>query len=659
MKRILLFLLLIYGYQKDIRSEVRLPQIFADSMVLQRDKDIVIWGWADVNEKVVVRFRKQERTTYADKDGKWKISFSPESAQPKGDILSITGKNSIAIKDVLVGDVWICSGQSNMEWPVKLSSNADEEIRAANFTAIRHFYLPKNASGTPLDDVGKTAWQTATSGNVEAFTAVGYYFAREIHLDQKIPIGIINTSWGGTDVETWISAAGFKSDDMFSKSIGTLPILNVDSLQRVRETAVKKNIEKLQPKFPQDSDLQLWKDKTFDDSRWPQMKLPGNWEQQQLSDVDGVVWFRRKFDLTGAEAGRPVELHLGKIDDSDETYVNGVLVGKTELKAGEKRIYNIPCGLLIDGSNSIAVRVTDVWGGGGFYGDETDMKLVINQVDSKKLDGLWSFQVEKISPQSYNVSPNHYPSLLYNGMIHPLINLPIKGVIWYQGENNAGRAHEYRRSFPLLISDWRNQWNQGDFPFYFVQLSSFIAGGGNSKKGSSWAELREAQAMTLNNMPQTGMAVTVDIGETNDIHPKNKQDVGKRLAANALHFTYQKNGSYRGPVYQVMHIKENKATLLFSQTGSGLMTKNDTYGYVKGFEIAGEDKIFYYARAFVDGHRIVLEADEVKKPVAVRYGWADDASDANLYNKEGFPAEPFRTDNWKGITEAGTYNVIR
>jgi sialate O-acetylesterase len=374
-----------------------------------------------------------------------------------------------------------------------------------------------------------------------------------------------------------------------------------------------------------------------------------------LGDMDGVVWFRKTINLSAEDAGKSATLELAMIDDNDVTYVNGAKVGATN-SYNAKRNYSIPAGVLKEGKNVIAVRVEDTGGGGGVYGDSSDMKLTIGN-HTLPLYGDWLFGVEAIAGDAASVGPNSYPTLLFNAMINPLIPYTIEGAIWYQGEANAGRAYQYRKAFPLMITDWRKHWNEGDFPFYFVQLASWNADNGNSAKGSSWAELREAQNKTLS-LPNTGMAVTTDIGNAVDIHPKNKQEVGKRLAAIALHNVYEKNIVYSGPVYQSMQTDGNKIILSYTNTGSGLMVK-DKYGYIKGFEIAGADKQFHYAKAYINGDKVVVLNDSVNAPVAVRFGWADDAGDDNLYNKEGFPASPFRTDEWKGITEDDKFSIVQ
>jgi len=470
----------------------------------------------------------------------------------------------------------------------------------------------------------------------------------------KVPIGLINTSCGGTNIETWISKKAFQESDEFKTMINGMPHMNLDSLAHAKETNYMNKVKNIQSHYEEDpAIIQSWKELSFDDSNWPSMNVPGIWEYQALSDFDGVVWYRKTIYLSEEFAGKEALLELAMINDSDDSYVNGLKVGKMSISFKEKRRYIIPAGVLKKGKNVIAVRVEDIGGSGGIYGDSTDLKLSIPS-SSISLEGKWLFQVESIIKTS-GISPNAYPSLLFNSMVSPLISYGIKGVIWYQGESNADRAFQYRKSFPLLINDWRQQWGLGDFPFYFVQLSSYDPTGNKNNKGSKWAELREAQTLTLS-LPNTGMAITTDIGNSNDIHPRNKQDVGKRLAAIALNKSYNENIVYNGPVYKSIKMEGNKIIISFNNTGSGLVAK-DKYGYIKGFEIAGADKKFQYAKAYFAGSNVVVYTDNIVSPSAVRYGWADDAGECNLYNKEGFPAAPFRTDNWRGITENEKYKI--
>ncbi len=626
-------------------AAVRLPHIITDSMVIQRNKPIIIWGWADPREKITVQFKGRSKKATADKDGNWKVTLQPEAAGGPFQLVVI-GKNTITVNDILVGEVWVCSGQSNMEWTVRNANDPEEEMKHGNFPQIRQFLVKQAISAKPEADVEAGNWKPCTPTNVGDFTAVGYFFARELYKELKVPIGLINTSWGGTHSETWTSREAFQQSPEFKEMIASMPAVDFQELARQHNEKQMKRLKDLNIVLPA-KDVEHWKASDFDDSNWNTMTLPGLWEDQGLSGLDGVVWFRRGINVEATDVGKEAILEIGLVDDSDEVFVNGVGVGVTKNRYNEKRKYTIPAEVIKAGMNIIAVRVEDTGGGGGIYGDAKDMKITTSSGHTQSLAGKWSYSVENIASSSA-VGPNSFPTLLFNAMINPIVNAGIAGVLWYQGEANAGRAYQYRTAFPLMIQDWRNHWKQGDFPFYFVQLASYNANHGTSEKGSEWAELREAQSMTLK-LPHTGMAVTTDIGEANDIHPRNKQDVGKRLAAIALHNDYGKSNIDGGPVYKSMKIEGNKIRLSFDKVGAGLMVK-DKYGYLKGFEIAGGDHKFYYAKAWIEGNDVIVSADQVTSPAAARFAWADNPEDANLYNKEGFPASPFRTDTWTGIT---------
>lgn len=632
-------------------ADVRLPGIFGDNMVLQRDRPVMIWGWSNPGENITVRLDRQTKKIRAGKDGKWKLSLDP---MPAGGPFQMTvqGKNTITINNILFGEVWICSGQSNMEWRVQNSNDPEKEIAAANYPRIRHIKVPNTVALEPQQDIGEAEWQVCSPETVGQFTAVGYFFARELVNELDVPVGLINSSWGGTHVETWTSREAFEGSDEFRSMIASLPKINLDSIRNERAEQVVRNIENLQGPLNQAREnAGRWKDREFPDASWPKMELPSLWERKALGNMDGVVWFRKNFSVASGDAGQSAVLNLGPIDDADKTFVNGVKVGETN-DYSKARSYPIPAGVLKEGANIVAVRVTDTGGGGGIYGSADNLNISFGN-KNQPLAGPWSYQVESVVKTDGNISPNQFPTLLYNAMIHPLIPYTIRGALWYQGESNAGRAVQYRKAFPLMIEDWRKRWNQGDFPFYFVQLATFRAANGDSNKGSAWAELREAQTMTLS-LPNTGMAVTTDIGDPDDIHPRNKQDVGHRLAAIALHDIFDKDIVAGGPVYDDVKKEGNKMVVSFTNTGSGLMVR-DKYGYVTGFEVAGADGKFYYAQAEIDGNNVVVHHKDVRDPVAVRYGWADDASDANLYNKEGFPAGPFRTDDWKASTDGKAF----
>ena len=660
MKKSIFFSLCLFAFLSGF-GNVRVSKIFSDHMVLQRNKPIPVWGRADPNENVVVEFNRQSKSVMADSSGKWMVHLDPEKEGGPFKLIIRAG-NKLTFRDVMVGEVWICSGQSNMEFMVKSVAHAEAEMADANYPQIRHFTVPKDVSAFPKDELTEGHWDVCSPETVGDFTAVGYFFAREIFNEIKIPIGLINASWGGTVVETWTSKNALERSDDFKDFITAISLIKQDSLLEAKKRAWEKNlsqvtkkIESLQGSVNNFNDADQWMKADYDASNWPQMKLPGLWEKQVkgLKYLDGLVWFRKDVTLDSEEEGKPAIIHLAKIDDNDRTYINGVLVG-SDFVWNKKRIYNVPGNVLKSGKNVVAVRVEDGGGGGGIYGNSNDMKIIVNQ-KIISLAGEWSFKVDSMSTKIQGLEPNDFPCLLYNAMINPITSYAMQGVIWYQGESNASRAFQYRRAFPMLIRDWRDHWATGDFPFYFVQLASFNEDNGNSKNGSTWAELREAQLMTLS-LPNTGMAVTTDIGDSADIHPRNKQEVGKRLAAVALKNVYGKNIGCCSPLYKSMEVKGNRIVLSFSNAGSGLMA-NDKYGYLKGFEIAGADSIFHFAKAFIEGEEVIVSCDSVNAPVAVRYGWADDAGEDNLYNKDGYPASPFRTDRWKGITEEEKYSV--
>jgi sialate O-acetylesterase len=506
-----IFLVVLFVVAKlALMADVTLPRIFGDNMVLQRGNPISIWGWAAKGEKLTIQFHQQKKQAKADKSGKWQVYLEPEMAGGPYQ-LSIKGKNLVTFENILVGEVWICSGQSNMEMPIAGWGKIDhfqEEIANASYPQIRQFKVPNTVSTSLKDDVTGGQWDICSPSTAGNFSATAYFFAREIYQRLKIPIGLINTSWGGTQSEAWTSKKAFEQSEYFEPIATAMNHGNVDSILQERKARVLKNIQRAQDgKYTGPANTNNWNSTSFDDSKWPEMKLPNVWEDQGLDGFDGEIWFRKTIAINKEDAGKPAILELAKIDDIDESYINGVRVGSIATW-DELRKYNIAADILKEGKNIISVKVIDNGGGGGIYGEAADMKLTIgNQV--VPLDENWKFQVAAISPSSsQGMGPNDYPSLLFNAMINPLLPYTIQGAIWYQGEANAGRAYEYRKEFPLMIEDWRKQWNKGNFPFIFVQLSTFGKADANSNTGSTWAELREAQAMTLS-LPHTGMAVTL------------------------------------------------------------------------------------------------------------------------------------------------------
>jgi sialate O-acetylesterase len=618
-------------------ASITLPKIFTSNMVLQRDKPLIIWGWAEKNEPITISFHGQKVKSVTDAKGNWSVVLK---AAPVGGPFNMTieGKNKITLSNILLGDVYICSGQSNMEWILRNANNATAEISESSYPKIRLFTVPKATSYAPASDLPGGEWLECNPTTSGDFSAVAYFFARKLNKDLNIPIGLIHSSWGGTNVQAWLSwdvmgkKDGYKSTD-FTK------------LQTDQENIKAKTEQFNQALKNEKGEAEKW----FEPGKatgWKHIEMPKIWEQTEIGNADGIVWFQKEFNLPAGMEGKSITLHLGPIDDKDQTWVNGQSVGSTD-KYNDERIYKVDASVLKPGKNTIIIKVTDTGGGGGLYGKPED--LFMEAGDQKiSLSGDWTYKASAINTDFgiQNNGPNDFPSQLYNAMIAPIIRYALKGGIWYQGEANAGEAYKYRELFPAMINDWRAKW-KSDFPFFWVQLANFMAANAQPVE-SDWAELREAQSMTLK-LPKTGQAVIIDIGNPDDIHPRNKQDVGYRLALAAEKVAYGKNIVYSGPVYRSMKIEGNKIILTFSDIGSGLVTK-DKSATVKSIAIAGADKKFVWANATIKGNTVIVSSSDVAKPVAVRYAWANNPIDANLYNKEGLPASPFRTDSWPGIT---------
>ncbi len=529
-----------------------------------------------------------------------------------------------------------------MEFGLNNVINAGQEIAASTLPDIRLLNVPKNMQSKEQFDLEPCEWTACNPQTSPLFTAVGYFFGKELQPEIGVPVGLIHTSWGGTDIETWTSwETAVKTNDTYKKYAG-----------KDQEKAMgysMDNIRLYKEALKKDKGLvQKWYVPAYKTKGWKTMAVPKVWEAE-LANEDGIVWFRKTIDLPAGVTGKKARINLGAVDDEDLTYVNGVKVGEMNFWM-PNRSYEIPAGVLKGGNNVIAVRITDTGGLGGILGKAEEVYL---EIDGQRysLAGDWVYKPSVVTSmyKVSGISPNSFSSLLYNGMVHPLIGYGIKGVIWYQGENNAGRAYQYRTLFPAMINDWRQQWGY-EFPFLWVQLANFMAVE-DQPKDSDWAELREAQNMTLS-LPKTGQAVITDIGEAFDIHPKNKQEVGKRLAKAALQVAYGQPVLGEGPVYKSMKVEGEKVILTFGNVGDGLTTSDrNRYGYVNGFSIAGADRKFVWAKAYIDGNKVVVFSEKVPNPVAVRYGWSNNPYDDNLVNSAGLLASPFRTDQWKGITE--------
>jgi sialate O-acetylesterase len=609
-------------------------------MIIQRDIPAKLWGWAEKGETVTLTFNGQTVKVKTGKDGIWNAQLK---AMPYGGPYEMTvrGKtNTITLKNILIGDVWVCSGQSNMEWILYNANRGQEEIKNADYPNIRLLTINKAVSNVPLQNADSEGWEICSPKTADDFSAVGYFFGRELYKNLNIPIGLINTSWGGTVVETWTSIPSMQPFTEYKKKLDELQSPSFVQKLGKREKADINQLLKTEPGI-----LEKWYLPETDFSPWKTTAVPGDWSRINING-DGVVWYRKEFTLSEEQAQGAITNAIGGIYDWDETYLNGRLIGRTHEYSADRQYTVCPEGLK-SGKNLLVVKVVNTGGSAGFY-HQADKIYCQTNGSRISLAGEWQYRPSTIITADETVGPNDYPALLYNAMIAPLIPFPIKGAIWYQGESNADEAYKYRSLFPAMITDWRKAWNQPDFPFYFVQLANFMdppAQPGNS----AWAELREAQHLTLK-LPHTGEAVIIDIGDAKDIHPRNKQDVGYRLALNALAKTYNKDVEYSGPEYRSLQIKGNQVILSFDHSEKGLIAKG-RYGYLHGFSIAGADRKFVWAQARIEGNTVIVGSEEVKNPVAVRYAWATNPEDANLYNAEGLPASPFRTDDWKLTTQ--------
>lgn len=634
-----------------LSAKINLPPIFSDNMVLQRNTETPIWGTAKAmkNVKIITSWDNQTYTTKADDEGHWQIKVkTPEAGGPYN--ISISDGTEIKLNNILIGEVWLCSGQSNMDMPLdgwERINNYEQEVKSADYPQIRLIDIKDTASNQPLCDVNSTGWNVCQPSTIANFSAVAYFFGRDIHEFLHVPVGLIIASWGGTVAEAWTSSESLEYMPDFKEAVNEIKNLSDEEAILLYERRMNEWMQKvIATDAGFNGEKAIWAEQTFTDTEWNEMTLPGYFERQ-TGNFDGVVWFRKTVKIPGNWKNQELELALGAIDDNDISYFNGYRIGETN-NHNQKRIYKIPANLVTENEATITVRVEDTGGDGGFHGNAEDIYIkkaigensaIISLADNWKYKAAVDYTKIDSRPQHPLNNPNR-PSVLFNGMIHPLVPYAIQGAIWYQGESNELRPYQYRELFPLMIRDWRKQWDR-DFPFYFVQLANF-RNLQTQPSESGWAELREAQLLTLQ-LDNTGMAVAIDIGDAYDIHPKNKQEVGRRLALNAIAKTYGEKLCYSGPVYQSHVIEGDKIRIRFQHTQGGLKAENNK---VRGFSIAGPDHQFHWADAVIDKDEIVVSSPEVAFPVAVRYGWADNP-DCNLYNGENLPASPFRTDDWR------------
>ena len=618
-------------------SDISLSSILSDGMVIQRGNKTKIYGKAQKNKKIKVKFLNEIYETYSDREGKWQVKLN--YLQPGGPYdMVIISENEIRIKDILIGDVWLCSGQSNMELPIeRVMDLYQEEVSEYSNSNIRQFLASKNYNFQgPQEDLEYGAWKSATGDAVLEFSAVGYFFAKELYKRYKVPIGLISTAVGGTPIESWISEEELKKFNRLDDLIASCKDENYV------KTKQKEDDERINSWFEtrdlMDEGFNKWNSDNLDDNNWSEFVIPGMWRDTILDKVNGVVWFRKEFYLSKSLSDSEAKLYLGNIIDADEAYINGVLVGKTEYRYPPRK-YLIRKELLKEGRNVIALRITSCTSIGGFICDKP-YKLVFDN-EEVELSGGWKYKIGCKMDSNFDRTHFEYmPTGLYNSVIYPLKDYAISGVIWYQGESNTGYPDDYEELFEILVKEWRSNWEIGDFPFLYVQLANY-SDPSNVSVDINWARLREAQRRSLKNI-NTGMVVTIDIGENNELHPFNKKEVARRLALLAVNKFYGEDIVCNGPLYKEAKKNKNKIDIFFENSKSQLL---NIRGDLKNFEICGDDNIYYQANAIIIDDYIEVWSSKVDNPKSVRYAFKDGANYINLYNKEGLPASPFTTED--------------
>ena len=611
---------LLMCISQPLNAKIRLPKLISDCLVLQRDVPLKIWGWADVGEKVTIRLDGNYYETEADLNGDWLVTLPPHKAG--GPFLLEV--NEIAIRDVLIGDVWLCSGQSNQETPIHRLTEMFPEINVSNNHMIRHYKVPTQDSKEYLQEeiAGNAQWHSGVASEVMNWTALAYFYAVEAYEKTGVPQGMLVSSLGGSAIESWIGQEHLKEFPQL--------LLDKEALNGFEQAKKDKGEGK-------------WNQWDWDDSDWKTMQMPGTWRENGLN-VRGTVWMRKDFEIPESMEGRHAKLSMGTLVHNDAVFVNGVYVGSTGYEYPPRR-YQIPVGVLRKGKNTIAVRLNAPAGNGEFIKDKP--YKIIGDAAEIDLTGSWKYKVgldmDDVTPYAERLkNRKNVGSGLYNGMIYPIRNYQGRGTIWYQGESNAGNTSRYAELVSSLITNWRELWNMPEMPFLLMQLPNFMQKH-DKPTDSGWARIREAQLQAFKTIPNTTLAVTYDLGEWNDIHPLNKKDMAKRLFLGARKVVYGEKLVYAGPVYKDMKVEGNKIIITFTETGRGLMAKG---GILKHFAIAGEDRQFVWADAVIRGNKVIVSSKDVKQPVAGRYAWSDNPEDANLCNKEGLLASPFRTDHW-------------
>lgn len=620
---------------------LEMPLLFSDGAVLQRDRPLPVWGWARPGSNVQVVFGGSRADAKADGEGRWQVRLPPHAAGGPY-TLTVTGDGETRrVRDVLVGDVWLASGQSNMEWPLARTDQGQAAAAAAHDGLIRHFKVPPSWADTPQTRLAGGQWIAASSRTAGEFSAVAYYFAKELRATQGVAIGIIDSTWGGSAIEAWMDVPMLGLD---AESFAAHRRAKAEADART-EAATRATIAH----WPQDAAAD-YSAADLDEHDWATVQVPAMWEQQGYPSMDGTAWYRRTFMLSAQEAAAGVTLGLGEIDDDDETWVNGQRVGGLTQAWDVARVYRVPAAVLHAGPNTIAVRVVDHAAGGGIGGEPAQLYVHSANGTVNSLAGAWKFRASNavFAPSE---GKHQTDTLVYNRMIRPLQPYALRGVIWYQGETNAveAGAYRYRDRFKAMIEGWRDDWQAPRLPFLWAQLANYVSGDDRRDAAgvvvdSPWATLRESQSAALA-LPATAQAVTIDVGNPADIHPGDKRSVGHRLALAARHVAYDEPVVHSGPVFREARINGGRVVLQFDTQGRGLAVAGGGTR-VQGFELAGTDRQWHMAQAELGDGGIVMHSDAVARPVALRYAWRDNPVDANLVNEDGLPASPFRTREW-------------
>ena len=623
-------------------TKLHLPKVISDGMILQRQAKVRIWGYAPARETVTLTFLGESHTTISDVNARWEIHLHDlEAGGPYEMTISTKNSGSITLNDILIGDIYVCAGQSNMEHNMStLLPLYDKEVAECENTQIRQFFAPIEPAFEEQDDYDQdTGWTYANPKDILKFTGVGYFFAKEINRTQHVPVGIINTSQGGSPCESWMSEGALEKYPHYLKALEPYKVPNFGTDEKARVTKLQDAF--YADFFSQDKGVQgtPWYEPTLDDSSWDETELPAELTKTCLKDLApflGIVWFRKTITISKEDAGKSGELILGTLIDNDKVFLNGTCIGETGYLYPRRR-YSIPEGLLKEGENVIAVRLSSFGGVLSFIPDKDyEVKLDTTTIDLKN---TWKYKIANIynGKKPDELFLEWVPSSLFNGMLAPILSYTIKGVVWYQAESNGDRADEYRTLFPDLIKNWRNRFNIGDFPFYYVQLPNWgeIS---DTPEIPSWGDIRSAQESALS-LPRTAMCVTYDVGEWNDLHPLDKQSVGYRLALLARRHTYGEKIVWCGPTVRSTKKEANKITITFDNIGSGLVTRDGLApGHLFIQKKAGE---FIPAKSHIEKDQIIIEDENMSEVTDLYYAYASSPETANLANKEGLPATPF------------------